>query len=69
MKKGKKLKIFLCIFMILLMTFYLIDIVSYYLIGAEINIRYFIFDSLALIYWSFIFIKYIKNKDEKINNN
>jgi len=65
MKKGKKLKIFLCFFVILLMSFYLIDLVSYYLIGAEINIKYFIFDTIAIIYWIYLLKNTIKNKNKK----
>ena len=62
MKIGKKIKIYFCFFVILTMSYLIIDLLSLYLIGVNIKISYIIFDVVVLIFWIDILYNSITNK-------
>lgn len=65
MKTGKKLKIFLCFLVILVMSYLLIDLVSFSILGIKIKTSHYILDISVLIYWIYLLNNTIKNKDNK----
>ena len=65
MKIVKKLKILMCFFVILLMSYLLFDLISYSIIGIDIKPSHYILDILVLIYWIYLLKNTIKNNDEK----
>jgi len=65
MKIVKKIKIYFYFFVILTMSYLIIDLLSLYLIGVNIKIGYIIFDIVVLIFWIDILYNSITNKDDK----
>jgi len=66
MKIVKKMKLLFYYLLMLVITYLLIDMISYYVLGVEIKIKFLLFNIALLTYWTCVFCYSILNKEEKV---